>query len=304
MNNNKNLTVVIVTYRTPEKVIFDCLRSINPNIKIIIVENSKVFAHEKKIRSEFPNIKILCTGENLGYGKGNNYGLKSVESDYAFILNPDVICEKNLFNNMVDILNKVSDFTIIGCQYIHDRSFMPAGLFNKKKNDLFKKDFMNNKIKNLHEVDWVTGCSMLVNLKKFTNKEIFDRNFFLYFEEIDLCKSVINQGGKIYTSTNLKIHHLGFKSSINEFDNENNNMNKLREWHWMWSSFYFYKKNYGYFYALIKMSGKFLKSFFKALYYSITFQKDLRNKYLYRFLGILSSILFRPSSFRSIDENN
>ena len=43
--------------------------------------------------------------------------------------------------------------------------------------------------KSLIKVDWVTGCSMLINLKKFNNKNIFDKNYFLYFEELDLCNT-------------------------------------------------------------------------------------------------------------------
>ena len=50
---------------------------------------------------------------------------------------------------------------------------------------------------------------MLINLEKFSNKEIFDKNFFLYFEEFDLCRSLIKKGEKIFTATKLKIHHLG-----------------------------------------------------------------------------------------------
>ena len=66
----------------------------------------------------------------------------------------------------------------------------------------------------------------------------------------------------------------------------------------MWSSFYFYKKNYGYTKALMKMSGKLIKSFFKLIYFSLTFQKQKREKYAYRFLGIFNSMIGNPSSFR------
>ena len=55
---------------------------------------------------------------------------------------------------------------------------------------------------------------MILNLKKLDKKYIFDKKYFLYFEEFDLCKSIIDKGGFVYTSKDLKIHHLGFKSSI------------------------------------------------------------------------------------------
>ena len=129
----KNLTVVIVTYRTPEKIILDCLLSIDSKVKVLIVENSENFNHKDKILSQFNNVDILCTGKNLGYGSGNNYGISSVKTDYILILNPDVICAKDLFSNISDLILKTQDFSIIGSQYLHDDVFMPAGFFDKKK---------------------------------------------------------------------------------------------------------------------------------------------------------------------------
>ena len=298
MKNLNDLTVVIVTFQTPEKIILDCLRSINKDVKIIIVENSETFSHEKAVNLEFFNVKILCTGKNLGYGKGNNFGLKQVKTDYALILNPDVICSENLFEKIPEVVNKIKNFAIIGFQYSYDDIFMPAGFFNEKKNSQFVEDFKNNKIDSISNVEWVTGCSMLLNLKEFKNKEIFDMNFFLYFEEFDLCKSLINSGKNIFTAKELKIHHLGFKSSIDEKKNDNSKMIKLKDWHYMWSSFYFYRKNYSYFYALKKFISKFLSSLFKMIFYSILFQKINRDKYLYRFLGLLNSMLGKSSNYR------
>tara|TARA_B100001093_G_scaffold499586_1_gene548998 strand:- start:1848 stop:2753 length:906 start_codon:yes stop_codon:yes gene_type:complete len=298
MKNIDNLTIVIVTYKTSENIIFDCLKSINRSVKVLIIENSDKFIHEKKILSNFSNVEVYCTGDNLGYGKGNNFGLKLVKTDFALILNPDVICEKDFFSKIINIITKVENFTIIGCQYLNDKIYMPAGFFNKKENLKFKDDFMNNKVNALSKVEWVTGCSMLINLEKFNDKEIFDKNFFLYFEEIDLCKSIINKGGNIFSSQDLKIHHLGFKSSLEEDSGDKVNLNKIREWHWMWSSFYFYKKNYNYLYAIYQMIGKFIKSILKLLFYSATFQRNKKNKYLYRFLGLYNSLLNKPSNFR------
>ncbi len=294
----KNITVVVLTFNTPENIILDCLSSINKDIKILIIENSDKFIHEEKILSKFDNVNIKCTGKNLGYGGGNNFGIAAVQTDYILILNPDVICSKDLFSNIKDVINQNNNFSIIGCQYSHDRVFMPAGFFDKKKNQKFEDNFRNDKIDDLAEVDWVTGCSMLLNYKKFKDKKIFDENFFLYFEEFDLCKSLIDKGEKVYSSKKLRIHHLGFKSSFDESSPYRRNINRVREWHWMWSSFYFYKKNYGYFYALKKTIRKLISSILKIIFYSLTFNKIEKEKYKYRFLGMYNSILNKPSSFR------
>ena len=219
----ENLTVVIVTFKTPEKIILDCLRSISPEVKVLIVENSENFNLKDKILSQFSNVELLCTGKNLGYGCANNYGMGFVKTDYVLILNPDVICANDFFSNISELILKTQNFSIIGCQYLHDDVFMPAGFFDNKKNNKFIKDFRNKNIESLFKVEWVTGCSMLLDLKKFKTKEIFDQNYFLYFEEFDLCKSIIEDGKNVYTSSKLKIHHLGFKSSLgnNEIENQN-----------------------------------------------------------------------------------
>ena len=97
--------------------------------------------------------------------------------------------------NIFKLINKNKKFSIIGCQYSNETDYLPAGFFNKKKNNIFQKNFFGNKKKSLTKVDWVTGCSMLINLKKYKDKNIFDKNYFLYFEEFDLCKSTNDNGG-------------------------------------------------------------------------------------------------------------
>ncbi len=296
----KNITVVIVTYHTPENIIVDCLNSIDKDINVLIIENSDKFLFESSLLSKFNNVKISCSGKNLGYGAGNNFGLKQVKTDFAFILNPDTICDKELFININDLIKKNNNFSIIGCQYIDDNIFMPAGFFDKRKNQEFVKNFRENKIEDLAKVDWVTGQSMLINLQRFENRVIFDEKFFLYFEEFDLCKSLSIKGENVFTSNNLKVKHLGFKSSFDENSSNKNSIYRLREWHWMWSTFYFYKKNFNYFYALRQVIGKFIKAFLKTIFYSITFNKREKEKYKYRFLGIYNAVLGKPSNFRDV----
>ena len=144
LKNNfmKDLTVVIVTYRTPKKIITNCIRSIQKNVKILIIENSSNFEHNSLLK-KFPNLKILCTGKNLGYGKGNNFGLVSIKTKYVLILNPDIVCEKNLFKSISSVIRKKINFHIIGCQYLKDIVFMPAGYFDYKKNEDFKKTLIS-----------------------------------------------------------------------------------------------------------------------------------------------------------------
>ena len=65
----------------------------------------------------------------------------------------------------------------------------------------------------------------------------------------------------------------------------------------MWSSFYFYKKNYSYLFAIKKLSGKFFRSLFKSIFYTLIFKKE-KKKIFNRFLGLLNSMLNRPPNYR------
>ena len=123
MKNLNELTVIILTYQTSKKIILDCLRSIDKKVNILIIENSNFFKNEKDVLREFSNVEILCTGENLGYGGGNNFGIKHSKTDYVLILNPDTICDKYFFSNVLDVVDEAIDFSIIGCKYLFDKIF-------------------------------------------------------------------------------------------------------------------------------------------------------------------------------------
>ena len=100
---NTKLTVVINTFRSEDKI-YQCLNSISSNYKVIIIENSNNFEFKKNIEKKYSNAQCYLTGENLGYAKGNNYGLSKVKSQFALILNPDTQLEKDTINNFFEVL--------------------------------------------------------------------------------------------------------------------------------------------------------------------------------------------------------
>jgi GT2 family glycosyltransferase len=116
----------------------------------------------------------------------------------------------------------------------------------------------NNLNKEILEVDYVKGFAMLINLKKINLKEIFDENFFLFLEEIDLCKRIKKKGGKIFIVKNSKVQHLGKQASENIL-----NIELCRNWHWMWSLFYYNYKHFGIITAYRIAIIKFFSSIFK-----------------------------------------
>ena len=301
MNNLSKLTIVIVTYKTDSTILKNCLNSIDKNVEIKIIENSfkkenQFFSIDKK-----NNLSIHFTGKNLGYGAGNNYGFNLVNTDYVIVANPDIVFHKTFFDNVKKYLDSSLNFTIIGSTYNQDKSFSSSGVFKENEKKQYSNDIESSTKKifeTLTKVDWVTGCMMLINLKKFNSRKIFDESFFLYFEEFDLCKNLELKNENVFRAKDLLIDHLGYKGSFGSDPKNQLESEKLREWHWMWSTFYFYKKNYGYLFAIKKTSGKLLRSFFKVVFYTITFNKKMKSKYISRLNGLLSSIIGKNSSYR------
>ena len=298
MNNIHNLTIVIVTYRTDEKILKDCLNSIDPQVNILLVENSKDIAVKEKIENSYPNVKVLLSGSNLGYGAGNNFGLSRVKTKFALVLNPDVTLEKKFFSIINNYLDQQINFHIIGVNYEDDPKWKTSGLFSEFDKRIKVKNEKKFNQDSLIEVDWVVGCAMLINLEKFDTKKLFDESIFLYFEEFDLCRRVKNNQGKIYSSKNLLAKHLGQKGSAATDPEYSLESIIFRDWHFMWSTFYYYNKYYGYFYAVYKTYGKLFRSIFNMIVFTILFNKEKRTIYYARTFGIINAMLGKKSWYR------
>ena len=290
-----DLTVLIVTFKTNHEILEDCIKSIDGKAKILIVENSKDDQFKKKYEEKFSNIDVVLSGKNLGYGGGNNYGLNLIKTNYALICNPDVILESDFFSCVDEYIKKNLDIDMIGPSY-RDTGTASFGHFNDF--DKSQKDFDLKKKYALTTAHWIVGCTMLVNLKKFKNRSLFDENFFLYFEEFDLCRQILKRGGKIYASGKLYVKHLGHKGSAATDPDYSIETEMFRNWHWMWSSFYYYEKNYSYLYAVRSMYGKFFRSMFKMIIFSIFFNKKKHTMYYARFSGIFNRFIGKKSWYR------
>lgn len=292
---NSKLTINILTYKTNKKILENCINSIDKDLKINIIENSKKFKDKKYFVKKRKNIKFFYTGENYGYGKGHNFGFTKVKTRYVLICNPDVIFKENYFKNVNKYLNNNIDFNIIGSQYTKNEMNRPAfGLFkNKKINPKIKKN-----LNGLQKVDWVVGCTMLFDLSKFSNTKIFDENFFLFYEETDLCKRIISTNSNVYSGSNLIINHLGEKSSFAVNTKSKLDYIKLRNWHLLWSSFYYDKKHNGYISSLKNHFLSLVKDLIKVFFFGIFFNKYKFFKHLYRFLGLINSMFGKKSDLR------
>ena len=285
----KDITIVITSFKS-EKKIKNCLNSIDSQCKVINVENSHNQDYKKKIEEEFKNVKCILSGGNVGYGKGNNIGLKEVKSKYALILNPDAELFPDSIDSFLKIAKENSDFAIITPFTLEDKNDLKKTSISEK-NPLFD----HRVILDIKMVKTVKGHAMFLNLDQFKDIGFFDENIFFFLEETDLAMRLFKSNKKIYFCEPIKIYHEGGKSHENLINHE---MELSRNWHWMWSIFYYNKKYNGYIIALIKIFPKLIKSFFKTIFYFLVFNKKKSLIYYYRLSGILNSILGKKSWYR------
>jgi N-acetylglucosaminyl-diphospho-decaprenol L-rhamnosyltransferase len=283
-------TLVIVTYKCP--IIKKCIKYLTRYFKIIIVENSNNIKFKNRLEKFNKNISVILTGENLGYAKSANLGLKKIKSKFGLLINPDVLVNYKTIHKIEVIADQIKNFSILVplyngfLDYLHTKI---DRLDNQKNTDLIKKNIYKKKI---IKIKFTPGFFMFFDMKTLRKVNYFDENFFLYFEDTDLCKKFNILQKKIYLLSNLRIKHYYGKSQHKKLTNM---LWLVRNWHFYWSSYYYHKKYYGIRISLILHFSKLMRFLLSAIYFFIIRNntKYLMNKS--RFLGLLNSIILRSS---------
>ena len=287
--SRQNLSIVIVTFKS-EEVIHECIKSIDKDIKITVIENSNNTQFKQELELAYSNVSCILSYDNLGMGAGNNLGIKKTETDFVLILNPDVIFKDTTIKELIIASQKISDFAIIA-PISSDINYPNYKLDNDRK----------SMIKNTSpfRVKSVDGFAMLFNKKKLDKiigKNYFDENFFMYLENDDLCKRIIDANEYIYVAPNSLVKHLGGKAVNIKYKND---VEFARNWHWIWSKFYFNKKHYGYSTAFLQGFPKFLSSLIKYIFFSFIKKKIKQKIYLNRVSGFINAAINKKSWYRS-----
>ena len=93
-----DLTIVIVSFKSGD-ILHRCIKSIDKMYPILVIENSIDHKLKLELEEKYQNVNCILPKDNLGYGGGNNLGLSRVKTNYALILNPDVILKKDSIEN-------------------------------------------------------------------------------------------------------------------------------------------------------------------------------------------------------------
>lgn len=264
---SKQLSIIIVTYNDVD-YLKHCIASIYqkfanfPSWEIIIVNNDKN-QDIRQLPLDFSKIKLINHKKNIGFGSGINLGAKYAQGEFLLMLNPDTKILTENVQKVIEEFNKNSEVGVIGGRIIDRKNKSQdwsAGreisLYNLVRNNLGLNQSKHiwgspEKIK----CDWVTGTVLFIRKKLFNQINGFDKNFFMYFEDMDLCKRARLAGKKVILFPEFKIFHSGGQSYTDK---------NLQKKHYYDSMEYYFKKHYhGINYRIVKLSrwtkDKFLR---------------------------------------------
>ena len=216
------ITIITVLYNSSEIVenFFDSLK----NFKIIVVDNGKNEKILDKIQN-FKNIQVISKNKNLGYGRAINFAFENVSTNFFLVLNPDLTIDVNSIENMLNIFNQYSDCGIVAPVTVPDKDFYGAfperNLKNVDSSSAIKSRelLFNSKIEGELCVDVAKGCALLISAKHFKNIGKFDEKYFLFWEEIDLCRKSRSKKNSVIVTPKSKAQHNQGKSSKSNIQN-------------------------------------------------------------------------------------
>ncbi len=216
------ITIITVLYNSSEIVesFFDSLK----NFKIIVVDNGKNEKILERIKN-FKNIQVISKNKNLGYGRAINFAFDNISTNFFLVLNPDLSIDISSIENMHKILNQYSDCGIVAPITFPDKDFYGAfperNLKNVDSSSAIKSRelLLDSKIEGELCVDVAKGCALLISAKHFENIGKFDEKYFLFWEEIDICRKFRLKKTSVIVTPKSKAQHNQGKSSKSNIQN-------------------------------------------------------------------------------------
>lgn len=247
-----DVSIIFVNYKTKDLTI-DAINSVKEKTEgieyeIFVVDNNSQDASIDIIEERFPDIHIIKNNINAGFGAANNIAIRRASGKYLLCLNTDTLLVNNAIKSMFNFMESDTNKNVGVCGGIlYDEKLSTihsGGRFPSLTAILWKlglKYIFPNIYKKMYgigclasKIEYITGADIMFRKKVLDSVGLFDENFFMYFEETDLCKRIKNFGFDVKLVKNAKIIHKEGKS---------NNNNLLKKQWFKKSEFYYFKKH-------------------------------------------------------------
>ena len=251
MSTYSDVTLIVVCFKS-EELIKSNLKELK-KFKTIIVDNSNSKETYNLVK-DVQSIEYIKTIKNIGYGRANNLGVKNAKTPYIMIINPDVVVDSDSIRLLYEkYLNYRNVGLVAPSLYDTNNERRTNGSISRLKKNKSK----NLDVQNLAEgdtcYDFVVGCSLFMSRDFFNKVGGFDKDFFMYFEDNDICDKIYRHNRYILEIPDSKMVHIeGLSSNFNYLTNI-----KLSIIHKI-SEYIYYRKNM----SVIRLYLIILKHFF------------------------------------------
>ena len=222
-----DLAIIIVSFNTRAHL-EACLRSLHePPVsvrhEVVVVDNGSTDGSVDAVRSGWPQVRLIETGENVGYARANNRAVRATESELILLLNSDTVVPPGGVDALVDELRGHPDVAVAGPRLVDlngnvELSFgSMIGPLNELRQRLkgavlsrhlpFMSAWVARSASRPHHPEWVSGACLLVRRADAEAAGLLDERFFLYGEDVDFCASVRQLGRHVLFTPTVEVVH-------------------------------------------------------------------------------------------------
>ena len=224
------ISIVIVSYNV-KYFLEQCLRSVkkatkNLETEIIVVDNNSVDESTEMVKNKFPNVNLIHNAKNVGFSKANNQAIKMAKGEFILLLNPDTLVEEDALEKTVAFMQSKEDAGAVGVHMVDGKGkfldeskrgvprfstslFKFLGLHKfLPRSATFNHYYLGNLDKNKqYEIEVLAGAFMLIRKSLLDKIGLLDEQFFMYWEDVDLCMRISERSYKNYYLGDVRIIH-------------------------------------------------------------------------------------------------
>jgi GT2 family glycosyltransferase len=222
---NRNQKVLL------EKCLTSCIAELERSplsAEIIVVDNASNDGSREIVAQLFPDIRLICNRENMGFSSANNKGIRASSGRYLLILNNDTILLPGCLNIMVTYMESNPDVGAVGPKLLNPDRSMQQG-YNRSFPRLVEPFLLLfglhrcwpgraffDRLGKIDEglidptpIEQIAACSLLLRRATLDSVGLFDESFHYWFEDVELCHRIIKQGWRVYYLPEARIIHHG-----------------------------------------------------------------------------------------------
>lgn len=226
-----DLSIVIVSWNV-RQALHGCLDSVLGQetklaLQVFVVDNASSDGSAEMVRRDFPAVQLIRNGENSGFAKASNQGIREARGRYILILNPDTIVRRCALELMVSYADSHPDVGALGPMLLTENGqidYRGARRFPTLRSELLRRlrlvhpVFGDNAMmdwdhRTSREVEALSGACMLVRREVIANAGMLDEGFFLFGEDVDWCFRIRRAGWRVFYLAAAEVVHLGGRSS-------------------------------------------------------------------------------------------